>query len=251
MRRILSDQAATDLSNCPYCGSRNGPGARFCLVCGQAFDNKQALVPAQSTGPSSGPLPPASNSMIPPPPTSLVSSPVAGPSGHKRSLREYFGWRAIDGTVIYVGPSQLIKAPRRWWKLLLKLVVAVVAVAAFGALALIVIVSLFAFSLLLSWLFPRYERGRGGFLQSVASQFVGFFLTSRLLGQKPTVPACDYRLRDSSGSEYLVRVEGYVHTGGMNVGDDVVAEGYDRQGTLVMKQGWNKRLGTLIRVKEK
>ena len=251
MRRILPDPSNTDPLNCPHCGSRNGAGATYCLVCGQVFDNKQASLLAQSTGPSSARLPPASNPMTSPASTSLVSSPVAGPSTQKTSLREYFGWRAIDGTVIHVGPSQLIKAPRHWWKLLVKLVVAVIAVAAFGALALIVIVSLFAFSLLLSWLFPRYERGRGGFLQSVAGQFVGFFLTSRLLGQKPTVPACDYRLRDSSGNQHLVRVEGYVHAGGMSVGDDVIAEGYDRQGTLVMKQGWNKRLGTLIKVKDR
>jgi hypothetical protein len=245
MRRILPDPSDASSPTCPRCGSVPDPNTTFCPVCGHGIGN------AQSSTPSYQPTPPSSSSLVPSISNSSGTSPKTGSANQRKSLREYFGWRAIDGTVIHVGQSQVIRAPRHWWKLLLKLAIVIIALAAFGTLALIVLVFLFAFSLLLAWLFPRYERRQGGFLQSVATQFVAFFLTSRLLGQKPTIPACDYRLRDSNGTEYLVRVEGYVRTGGMNVGDAVLAEGYDRQGTLVMKQGWNRRLGTLIRVKEK
>jgi len=122
--------------------------------------------------------------------------------------------------------------------------------AAINSLPLIIIVVVLALGMRAALRFLGFgQGGGGGFIRGIATQFMAFFLTSRLLGQRPTIPVCDYRVRDSKGDEHLVRVEGYVQTGAMSVGDDVLIEGYDRGGTLVLKRGWNKRVRTVIKVK--
>lgn len=245
MRRILG---AND--PCAVCGLLNRPGDTHCAACGSSLGTSGTPTASRGAAPSSRQSP------------SVQAAPVqaAGhggiavgttPHAQQKSLRAYFGWKSVDGTVIHIGQSGLIKAPTRWWKLILKLLVGVGAVAAFGMLALAVIAALFVMGLLISIVFGRRERQqRGGFVQSVASQVVGYVLTSKLLGQKPMLPVCDYRLRDANGQEHLIRLEGYLRTGGIAVGDDITAEGYDRHGTLVMQRGWNRRLGTVMLVKD-
>jgi len=229
---------------------QNRPGDTHCAACGFSLVAAAASTASQSAVHSSRH---GSSGQAAPVQAATASKGTTGQVANlpSKSLREHFGWRSVDGTVIHVGQTGLVEAPRRWWKLILKLIVVLGAFAVFGAIALAVIGALFVLGLFTSLLFPRHERRRsGGFVQSVASQVVGFFLTSRLLGQRPMVPACDYRLRDPSGQEHLIRVEGYLRTGGLAVGDDITAEGFDRHGTLVMQRGWNRRLGTLILVKD-
>lgn len=229
---------------------QNRPGDTHCAACGFSLVGAAAPTPNQSARRSSRHGPAGQPAPV------HVATAGRGATGQvanaqSKSLREHFGWRSVDGTVIHVGQAGLVKAPRRWWKLILKLIVVLGAFAVFGTIALTVIAALFVLGLFTSLLFPRRERrASGGFVQSVASQVVGFFLTSRLLGQRPMIPACDYRLRDPNGQEHLIRVEGYLRTGGIAVGDDITAEGMDRHGTLVMQRGWNRRLGTLILVKD-
>ena len=90
---------------------------------------------------------------------------------------------------------------------------------------------------------------RAGFLSNLASQVVGFALTSRLLGPKADIPVRDVRVRDTAGNEHLVRMRGDFTAGNVNVGDDVTLEGFRRRGTVVFWRGRNHRIGADIRVK--
>lgn len=186
-------------------------------------------------------------------PSTEQGTVVAAPT-QAQDWREHFDWRTIDGTVIHVGLSGMIKAPRRWLRTIIKLVLVLGAIVLFGMVALAILLLVLVLGFITSLLSSKDDRsgsGGGGFVQGVATQVVGFFLTRTLLGQRPMVPACDYRVRDTAGQEHLVRVEGYLHAGGMVVGDDISAQGFDRRGTLIMRRGWNKRLNTLIVVKDR
>jgi len=255
MRAILSD-----IFKCSRCGLQNVPGSTHCAACGldlNTSSNTGTNTAAPITHRPPVPVPAHSPVLSRPAPglpatsgVSAVKSPLPSISATAGSASRggVFRRSTLEGTIIHAGLSHLTYPPFRWEKFLVQLVAIVVAFLVFGTIALIITAALFLFSILISWLFQTSGRS-GGFLHGITAQFVGFYLTSRLLGQKPTIPVCDYRLRTSSGDEYLVRVEGYVSTGAMHVGDDVLVEGRNRGGTLVLKRGWNKRLNTAIRVK--
>ena len=259
MRLIL-----TGLHKCPRCGLQNAPGETHCAACGFQLASQttgtQPSTPLTASAP--GVSQPANNK------TQIIPTVPAAPGRTGRSLSARLGWRSVDGTVIHINPSYFIPKPRQWAKGLLWL--AVIGLLIYGAvlmieaglnLAINALPLIIALLLLVLFVRAALSRvfgfgagrtgpsgGRGGFFRNVASQFVGFFLTSRLLGQRSTIPVCDYRVRDDQGEEHLVRVEGYVRSGAMSVGDDVWVRGSDRQGTLVLRSGWNKRLRAAIKV---
>jgi hypothetical protein len=96
-----------------------------------------------------------------------------------------------------------------------------------------------------------FGRGGPGFFSGLASQVIGFFLTSKLLGPKADLPVRDIRLRDGAGNEHLVRIRGDFIAGNVNVGDDVTVEGFNRGGTLIFWHGRNHRTRSDIRVKRR
>ena len=98
--------------------------------------------------------------------------------------------------------------------------------------------------LLLMWLLSKVP-----FLSAVSVQVVSFLLTRRLMGPMANVPVRDIRIRDSAGQEFLVRIKGQLTSGSVSVGDDVLVEGWDRNGMLLFRRGFNKRIRTAIKVK--
>lgn len=158
-----------------------------------------------------------------------------------------FGRSMIQGLVTRVDPVQMMRPTFEWSQALLKLVVVVAAVLILGPIVLGVLLGLVAMSTLFSILLPGDRSGQGGFLRAVAIQVTGFFLTSRLLGTKQ-LPVSQFRIRDTAGVERLVRAEGYLRTGNVNIGDQITAYGYDRGGTFIMRRGWNHSVNSEIRL---
>jgi hypothetical protein len=147
----------------------------------------------------------------------------------------------------------MIVRPHRLWRILLKIAIVAGLIAFFGMIAVAMLIAALVIGVLTSLLLPHSQKNHGGspgFLKGLASQVVGFMLIRGLFSQRPMIPTCDYRLRDAAGQEHLIRVHGYLRSGGMSIGDEIAAEGIDRHGTLLMRRGWNKRLGIAIHVKD-
>lgn len=127
-----------------------------------------------------------------------------------------------------------------WVRFLVKLAIFGAAVYYYGLLILVVL----GVFLLLMWLLSKVP-----FLSAIAVQVVSFLLTRRLMGPMANVPVRDIRVRDSAGQEFLVRMKGQLTSGSISVGDDVLVEGWDRNGMLLFRRGYNKRIRTAIKVK--
>ena len=127
-----------------------------------------------------------------------------------------------------------------WVRFLVKLAILGAAVYYYGLLILVVL----GVFLLLMWLLSKVP-----FLSAIAVQVVSFLLTRRLMGPMANVPVRDIRVRDSAGQEFLVRMKGQLTSGSVSVGDDVLVEGWDRNGMLLFRRGYNKRIRTAIKVK--
>jgi hypothetical protein len=156
----------------------------------------------------------------------------------------------LTGIVIHVDAPQLMRPSFRLVPFLIKAALVVALAIVFGTVALVVLVTGAVLSLLLSFVFGDRLRGGGqSFFKSILIQVTGFFLTSRLLSTKQMVPVTHVRIRDRAGVEHMVRIEGYIQSGGLNVGDDVTVEGPSRRGTLDMRRGWNNRVRSEIRIK--
>lgn len=164
------------------------------------------------------------------------------PFGKGLGLARLFGPTLVNGVATHVDPVYLARPEFSLKKLLRRSTLFIVFLPVFLPLLVAIIALSAACSIL--------GVGRnGGFLSNVASQFVGFVLTSKLLGPKADVPVRDVRLRDSAGDEHLVRIRGDFVSGNINVGDDVTIEGFDRGGTLMFWRGQNHRVRSDIRVK--
>lgn len=224
------------------------PGSDPCPACG-----------APASGASSGsPVPQAQAQSIPAlstPPQAAAPAAVTTPTAvvPARAFSEAFGWKRIDGTVIDKSLQQIGFLRHEWWETTLKLLVIVAAVLVFGVTALAVVLAAAFLSLLVSLLMPRRApRGRPpGFFAGMATQIASFFLFSRLFGPKATVPISEYRIRDAKNDIWLIRVEGYVVQGSFGPGDDVLAEGFEHDGTLFVRRGFNRTLNCSIRVRRR
>jgi hypothetical protein len=233
MRRILSGQEA-----CARCGLQNKPDATFCSSCGASVvqTNPAAVLATaasivQATQQSS--VPRATRTIAPL--GTAATPPAAG---------------TLTGVVVHVDAPQLMRPSFRLRPFLIKLGVLAAVAAIFGTVAIVVIVTGAVLSLLMSLVFGRSVRGGGqGFFKSILIQVTGFFLTSRLLSPKQLVPVTHVRIRDGAGVEHQVRIEGYIQSGSLNVGDDVSIEGRNRGGTIDMRRGWNNRIRSEIRIR--
>jgi hypothetical protein len=131
----------------------------------------------------------------------------------------------------------------QWGRLFLKLAVLGGTVYYLGAILLVGFVML----CVMGWLIGKVFRG--GFLSAVAVQVTSFFLTRRLMGPVASVPIRDFRVRSNSGQETLVRIKGQLVSGSLTVGDDILVEGWERSGMLLLRRGYNNRILAAIRVK--
>jgi hypothetical protein len=127
-----------------------------------------------------------------------------------------------------------------WWRFCIKLAILGAAIYYYGLLILV----MFGAFLLLMWILSKVP-----FLSAVAVQVAGFLLTRRLVGPMASIPVRDIRVRDAAGQEFLVRLKGQLTSGSVSVGDDVLLEGWDRNGMLLFRRGFNKRIRTAIKVR--
>jgi len=224
---------------CQRCGLSNSMGSTHCHACGIGLSTSskqpQALPPTPKTVSFGGTS------------TPTVSSVPAVPIAF--SIHRLFGWKAIEGQVIHIEQPYMARPDFSWIGLLIRLLVCGIAFFVFGPIALGIIFAMIIFSTMLSIFLPFNRRSGPGFISSVATQFVGFFLTSKLLSPKADVPVRDVRLRDKSGQEHLIRLKGDLVVGNVNVGDEIEVEGYDRKGMLMLVRGKNKRTRSEIRIK--
>jgi hypothetical protein len=131
----------------------------------------------------------------------------------------------------------------QWGRFLIKLAVLGAGVYYYGMVILVALAALLVFAWLLSKILPQ------GLLSGVAVQVISFTLTRRLMGPMANVPVRDIRVRDASGQETLVRMKGQLTSGSVSVGDDILAEGWERSGMLLFRRGYNKRIRADIRIK--
>ena len=144
----------------------------------------------------------------------------------------------IQGTVIHLDPAYLGKKDRSVWAVIGKLAL---------ALALVPI-------LLPLWLLGFMFRGGGsrpGFLSQVGVRVTSFWLSMRLFGHNGDVMVRDFRVRDGTGRQWLVRIHGILSRGNLNVGDSVTIEGDDRGGTLEFRRGLNHTIQSALVVRSK
>ncbi|RJR44329.1 MAG: hypothetical protein C4567_04490 [Deltaproteobacteria bacterium] len=186
--------------------------------------------------------------ITPGPPVVTKAAPTTAVGGPGFNFWAWLGWKKIEGQVIHIDPLYMSRPEFSWGGFLLKLLLVFLGVLILGPLVLGFVVVMVAMSLLLRLFFGGGGGGRG-FFSSVASQVVGFFLTSKLIGPRAEIPTRDVRVREQTGQEHLVRIKGEIIAGNITVGDEVIVEGYDRQGTLMLSRGWNKRINSEIRVK--
>jgi len=141
----------------------------------------------------------------------------------------------------------MAKPDFRWGLLLFKLILLAGIVHYFARAAFLFIVVLLIVVWLackcLTFIFPQ------ALVTGVASQIIGFVLTRRLIGGSASVPVRDVRVLDASGQQFLVRLKGHLKSGNLAVGDEVIAKGWMRRGTLLFRRGFNKRINAAIRVK--
>jgi hypothetical protein len=146
----------------------------------------------------------------------------------------------LDGRVIQVEPIYLANPDFHWGRLVVKVAILGAALYYYGLLILLMLGLL----LLLLWTLSKIP-----FLSAIAVQVASFLLTRRLMGPMANVPVRDIRVRDTAGQEFLVRLKGQLKSGAVSVGDDVVVEGWDRNGMLLFRRGFNKRIRTAIKVR--
>lgn len=236
---------------CPRCGLnwKIAGASVFCPACGY-----HVLGPEESSthgGASSGPGNPMT--VIPFPSASTGRDPVNNlPTVSSSSSLHRYKWfgsgsfQSLSGTVLAVEPLFMARRESNWLVIVAKL--------ALGVALLPVIIGILAALALISFVFSFLGSsggGRPGFISNVSSQVMGFFLTRKMLGPKEQDPVRDIRLRDKSGQEHLIRIQGELISGNVSVGDEIEVEGMDRRGTLILSRGWNKRTHTEIIVKRR
>ena len=154
-------------------------------------------------------------------------------------------WRRISGVVIAIDGPYMAKRESGW-------------IGALGKFLLVVFIvgpMLLASTLMsqfLSFLFSgrfSYRRGDRSFISELGRNMASSYLASKVYGAKDEVAVRDVRIRDMQRLEHLIRVRGDLIAGNFNVGDEIEAEGYDRNGTLLFRSGLNKRTRTNILVK--
>ena len=234
---------------CLRCGLVNPMGTTTCQACGASLTG--ASPPSGKGPPPNVMAPPPSATMIrsfAAPASSRATSPLVAAQGTPgppqfvagTSALSPFGWRSLDGRVIQVEPIYMANPDFHWVRFLVKLAILGAAVYYYGLLILVVL----GVFLLLMWLLSKVP-----FLSAISVQVVSFLLTRRLMGPMANVPVRDIRVRDAAGQEFLVRMKGQLISGSVSVGDDVLVEGWDRNGMLLFRRGYNKRIRTAIKVK--
>lgn len=239
---------------CLRCGLLNPMGSTTCQSCGASLTGATQPTPSGvgPSGPTRGRSPAPTQPQgtgrgrtprSQPTAVAVPATPTAAPTSARSSALDPFGWKSIDGRVIHVEPVFMGMPDSRWGLFFLKWAILGLVIYSFGAALIMPLALLLAFA----WIVARMFRG--GFLSAVAVQVTSFMLTRKLLGPTANIPVRDFRVRDSSGEETLVRMKGQLVSGNLTVGDDVTVEGWMRSGMLVFRKGYNSRIRARIQVR--
>jgi len=224
---------------CSRCGLRQKMYSAYCSACGFKFVdfqlNPKVVLPVFSDSK-------ANNEQFPSPSEeqSYDITPVMEENSTQKTLA-FFGWNKLTGTVIAIEPPYFVTLQKGLFLIFLKI--------AFGILFLPILLGVLAAIMIMQMLSPFSRNRRYGHSSSLSSHIVGFFLTQQLIRPKEQISVRDIRLRDKSGQEHLVRIQGQLVNGNMIVGDEVEVEGFNRRGTLMVRRGFNKRTRSEIRIR--
>src|ERR1043166_3815755 len=201
------------LPKCPRCHLANSLATAKCRSCGYDLSG---------SGVTSGSIAPAAT--------------VRARAGSW--WQDFLGWKTIAGRVVSVDPVYMVHPYFDWSKSVLKLLV-------FTALVLLVAPILIAIALclmMIDLLFSLLSSGSKskGFTFDIIRKLTGFFFSRKRDHKAPAISVRDFRLLDSSGDEYMVRIKGDIVTGGIKVGDELTVTGVNDRGTLMFRHGWNQ-----------
>lgn len=230
------------LPRCPRCGLANTLATATCRSCGQSLA-VGAVVPV-ARGSSRVPVSHA------PPAVAAHGTSVARAGGGGASWWRP-NWRVVQGRVINVDAPYMAGRETDWGMLALKAFLVSVLALLLGPIIIGAALGLFVVWLMFSLFFPKRGGGHPGILSNAFSHGIGYLFSKRLNRAAADVPVRDVRVRDAGGAEHLVRLRGDIVSGGVNVGDDIVAEGPNRGGTLLFRRGWNSRINSEIRLRER
>lgn len=224
---------------CSRCGLRQKRYSAYCLACGYIFaDNqlnpKEVLpfftdtkeINNQYLSPSEEP----SHDLAPNKEENLVQQTLS-----------YFGWLKLTGFIIAVEPPYMGVIQKSWLATFLKL--------SLGVFLLPILLGVVAGVMIMKIIFQFSGYRRSGQSSQIISQIGVFFLHYQLIKPRKQITIRDIRLRDQFGQEHLLRIQGQLVTGNLVVGDEVEVEGFNRRGTLMVRQGFNKRTRSEIRIR--
>jgi curved DNA-binding protein CbpA len=159
---------------------------------------------------------------------------------------KFFDWESLNGTVISIDQQYMARPEINWLAVFIKMTIGIMLLYFFFAFAVVIIVVSILSSIFFS---PSAIKG-SGCLTGMIKQILGFSLTRFFFQPKEQVPVRDFRLRDiNSGGEHLIRIRGELISGNINVGDHIMVEGFNRNGTLIARRGWNYRTNSAINVR--
>lgn len=156
-----------------------------------------------------------------------------------------FGAQTIRGVVISVDGPYLAKQHTHWTASALKGLIVI------GVIAPIVIVVSIAGKIWSLYYFGRSGNRQRSLAAEFGRQFSVSYVMTRIFRPADQMTVRDVRVRDSNGQEHLVRVRGELVYGGFSVGDEVEVTGFNRQGTLLLRSGWNRRTRSKLLVRAK
>jgi hypothetical protein len=214
-----------------------------CRACGQDLSGGGAIVPAARPGSLRGPV--IAPAVAPSTGGAVAPTGLIGPAAR---IGGWLGWKTIEGRVIGVEPTYLAHADFDWTRVLLKWFLWACLLIILAPILIGGLIGIFIFMTMFSFLFPK-SGAQTSFLSGTFNQMVGFFFSKRLNKEPADVPVRDVRLQDASGVERLVRIKGEMVAGSVGVGDEISVMGVNRDGTLLFRQGWNKRINAKIKVK--
>ncbi|MEZ5549042.1 MAG: hypothetical protein R3E74_14850 [Pseudomonadales bacterium] len=159
-------------------------------------------------------------------------------------MREAVGWQTLTGRVIAIDQPYQVTRNRNWIVAILSLILVLVTLPLILGAVVALKIGLSWFKFFPSQTFPQQQDQPG-----IGSQLLGFFLYGSLFGPKKVDTVRDIRLRDEHGQEQLVRIVGDFVTGNVNIGDEIVAVGWNKRGTLLFHRGRNLRTNSDILVR--
>jgi len=153
------------------------------------------------------------------------------------------GWTSLRGIVINIDQPYKSKQKISWIFFIIKTLLLILLL----PVILGMIIASFVISVIMSLVgFRRREPGsRSVWLWHLTS----IYSARKYAAAQEGEPVRDFRIQVSAGNELLVRLQGELKYGNINIGDDITVKGRLRHGTLIFWRGYNHRTFSEIRVR--